>query len=156
MRELPGATASESAAAGRLLVCERGGRWAARLRRELAEAGVRVWETRSLAECWALLAESPASFVLVELTLANAEGLLRRMVRRGRDFPLAEVAVVAARSLAGWQGLVREAGTAYFSCSPRRLGALAEVACRHLASVPLPPQSLTDRILAGLPWGNET
>jgi hypothetical protein len=69
---------------------------------------------------------------------------------------LAEVAVVAARSLAGWQWLVREAGAVHFSCSPRQLGPLAEMACRHLASVPLPPQSLTDRILAGLPWGSET
>ncbi len=156
MREIPGTGASEGAAAGRLLVCERGGRWAGALQHELAAAGVRVWETRSLADCWEALAASPASFVIVELTLANAEGLLRRMVRRGRDFPLAEVAVVAARPLAGWQWLVREAGAVHFSCSPRQLGILAEMACRHLASVPLPPQSLTDRILAGLPWGDES
>ncbi len=147
---------SEAPAAGRLLVCERSGQWAGALRRELAQSGVPLGETRSLAECWEALAASPASFLVVELTVESAEDLLRRMVRLGRDFPLARVAVVAPRRLAGWQGLLREAGAVHFTCSPRQLGVVAEMACRHLASVPAPPQGLTDRILAGLPWGKET
>jgi hypothetical protein len=155
MSDVTVATPSESTAAGRLLVCERGGQWAGALRRELARSGVEVGETRSLAECWDALAASPASFLVVELTRAGAEDLLGRMVRRERDFPLAQVAVVAARSLAGWQWLVREAGAVHFTCAPRQLGVLADLACRHLASVPAPPQRLTDRIWAGLPWGKE-
>jgi hypothetical protein len=155
MNESPGATPSQGTAAGRLLVCERGGQWAGALRRELARSGVEVGETRSLAECWDALAASPASFLVVELARAGAEDLLGRMARRERDFPLARVAVVADRSLAHWQWLLREAGAVHFTCWPRQLGVVAELACRHLAGVPAPPQRLTDRIWAGLPWGKE-
>ena len=141
-----------AAAASRLLVCERSGQWAGALRRELADAGLHVWETRSQAECWELLAATPASFIVAELTESHAEGLLRRMMRLERDFPLARLAVVAERRLADWQWLVREAGAVHFTCSPRQLAPLAEMACRHLASVPPPPQNLTDRIWTALPW----
>ena len=77
--------------------------------------------------------------------------------RRGcpRDYPLARWAAVAARPLAHWQWLLREAGAVDFVVSPRRLGPLAQAICRHLASVPPPPQSLTERIWAGLPWEEE-
>ena len=156
MKEFLTPAPSEGTAAGRLLVCERTGQWAGALRRELAASGVEIGETRSLAECWDALAASPASFLVVELTRAGAEDLLGRMVRRERDFPLAQVAVVAARCLADWQWLVREAGAVHFTCSPRQLSVLAELACRHLAGIPAPPQRLTDRIWAGLPWGKET
>ena len=114
--EIPGTNGGRQAATGRLMVCERSGPWAAALRRELAEAGVRVWETRSLAECWESLAAAPASFLIVELTLARcrrpvaADGAAAARLSR---WP--EVAVVAARPLAGWQWLVREAGAVDFS-----------------------------------------
>ena len=80
----------------RLIVCERTGRWAVALRRELADAGVRVWETRTLADCWSELAESPASFVVLELR-GDVAGLLALLARQPREFPLARVAVVADR-----------------------------------------------------------
>ena len=146
---------SPSTVTGRLLVCEQAGHWAGVLRRELAEAGVRVWETRSLAECWDALAATPASFLIVELTSAGGEALLERLVRLPRDFPLARVAVVADRRLTGWEQLIREAGAVHFTCQPRQLAPLAQMACCHLASVPPPPQSLTDRIWAGLPWSGK-
>ncbi len=137
---------------GRLVVCERSGTWAAALRRELAEAGVGVGETRSLAECWESLAASAASFLVVELTPEIADALLPSAARLSRDYPLARWAAVAARPLARWQGLLREAGAVDFVVSPRRLAPLAQAICRHLASVPPPPQSLTERIWAGLPF----
>jgi hypothetical protein len=136
------------------MVCERTGRWAVALRRELAEAGVRVWETRTLDDCWEELAQSPASFVILELA-GDVAGLLRCLARQAREFPRARLAVVADRRLAGYQWLMREAGAVCFCCSPRRVGRLAQLACRHLAQVPPPPQSLTERIWAGLPWGRE-
>jgi hypothetical protein len=142
----------DAGAAARLIVCERTGRWAVALRRELADAGVRVYETRAVADCWYMLAESPGSFLVVELTATNAEALLHRLVRQQRDFPLARVAVVADRDLAAYEWLLREAGAVHFTCSPRRLRALADLACRHLAQVPAPQQSLAERIWAGLPW----
>jgi len=139
----------------RLIVCERSGRWAVALRRELAEAGVRVWETRSLPECRSLLAESPCSFVILELTSAVAEELLQYMTRLERDFPRTKAAVVAARGLAEHQWLMRESGAVHFTCSPRRLAPLAETACRHLAQAPVAQQSLVERIWASLPWKDQ-
>ena len=136
----------------RLIVCERMGRWAVALRRELADAGVRVWETRTFADCWEELADSPASFVILELG-PDVEGLLRRLTRRSREFPAARTAVVADRRLTDHQWLMREAGAVHFVCSLRRVGPLAQLACRHLAQVPPPQQSLTERIWSNLPWG---
>ena len=142
----------EGSGPGRLIVCERLGRWAAGLRRELGGADVRPQETRGMADCWGVLAEAPASLAVVELTTAGAGELLGRMAWLPQDFPLARVAVVADRSLADCGWLMREAGAVYFTCSPRRLGPLARLACRHLAQAPAPQQTVEQRIWASLPW----
>ena len=136
----------------RLIICERTGDWAVSLRRELADAGVRIWETRTLVQCWDLLAEFPNSFAIVEFSSANADDLLRRMDRSRRVFPEARIAVVAERALAEYQWLARESGAVHFTCSPRQLGPLTKMACRHLARAPVVPQCLAERIWAGLPW----
>jgi hypothetical protein len=135
----------------KLIVCERTGRWAVALRRELGTAGVRVWETRTLADCRDELIENPASFVVVELG-ANPRGLLRLLVSQSHRFPAARLAVVADRSHGNYESLMREAGAVHFLCSPRQAGLLARLACRHLAEVPPPQQSMAERIWAGLPW----
>ena len=140
---------------GRLIVCERTDCWAVALRRELAGAGHRVWETRTIDGCWEELAESPASFVVLELN-GNIDGLLRCLTRQPRQFPIARLAVVADRGLADHQWLMREAGAVHFVASPRRIGLLAQLACRHLAQVPPPQQSFAERIWANLPWGAKT
>jgi hypothetical protein len=136
----------------RLVACERTGRWAVALRRELPP-GVRVWEARSLAEGRAVLAEGPAGFAVVELAPAGVDPLVEWLVRLDREFPLARAAVVADRSLAPCEWLVREAGAVHFTTSPRLVRPLAEVALRHLAEAPQPPRSLVEEIWAGLPWG---
>jgi hypothetical protein len=141
---------SESSNA-KLIVCERTGRWAVALRRELTETGVRVWETRTLADCRDELVENPASFVVVELG-ANVERVLRLLASQQRRFPAARVAVVAERSQADYDSLLREAGAVHVVCSPRHVGLLARLACRHLAEAPAPQQSLAERIWTGLPW----
>jgi hypothetical protein len=141
----------ETSTNARLIVCERTGRWAVALRREWAGAGVRVWETRTLADCRNALVESPASFVVLELQ-GNVAKLLRLMARQPRQFPAARLAVVADREQAACEPLMREAGAVHFLSSPRRIGQLARLACRHLAQVPPPPQSLTERIWSSLPW----
>ena len=144
-----------SPSSARLIVCERRGRWAVLLRKKVAEAGVRVWETRLPADCRAEVAQSPASLVVLELTPHNLEELLKTVSRWGRDYPLLRWAAVADRSLAGCEGLMREAGAVHFTCSPRDAGLLAQLACRHLAQIPPPPQSLTERIWDSLPWERE-
>lgn len=145
-------THAESQQLARLIVCEHGSRWAMVLRHELAGVGVRVWETRTPTDCWNELAESPASFVVIELR-RHVDRLLDYLARQQREFPLARLAVVAERSLADYEWLAREAGAACFLASPRQVGALAQLACRHLAQAPVPQQSLTERIWSGLPWG---
>jgi len=143
----------ENSVPARLIVCERDGHWATALRRELADAGVRVWETRTPEDCWNELTESPASFLVWELGDDVAE-LLQFVARQPREFPSARLAVVADRSQADYEGLLREAGAVYFLCSPRQVGLLARMACCHLAQVPPPQRSLTERIWANLPWGS--
>ncbi|MGA2621664.1 MAG: hypothetical protein ABSF26_29030 [Thermoguttaceae bacterium] len=155
MTRLPSAASPpvEVSTVGRLIVCEQTARWSLVLRRELTLAGVRVWETRSLAEAWESLARTPAAVLVVEISRVNLAGLLERMAWFSRDFPLARLAVVAPRALAGCEWLLREAGAVHFVTSPRRLGPLAELAIRHLATLPPPQQTLVERIWAGLPWG---
>jgi len=139
----------------RLIVCERTGRWAVGLRRELAD-GVPVCETRSLAHCWEALAETPAAFLVLELRPAWLDDLLKRVAAMAREFPAAEVAMVADRSLADHEWLAREAGAVHFTCSPRQLAPLAVIAARHLATIPVPQQTLTERIWASLPWKSQS
>jgi hypothetical protein len=136
----------------RLIVCERLGRWAVLLREKVAEAGVRVWETRSLADCREEIALSPASLVVIELTTNNVQELLNTVSRWPRDYPLLRWVAVADRSLADFEWLLREAGAVHFVSSPRQIAPLAQLACRHLAQIPPPPQSLTERIWSSLPW----
>ncbi|NQU24738.1 MAG: hypothetical protein HQ567_25935 [Candidatus Nealsonbacteria bacterium] len=136
----------------RLIVCERTGRWAVTLRRELDGADVRVHESRSLVECWQQLAEAPAGFVVVELTGGNVASLLERLARLPREFPLARVAVVADRSLAKYEWLIREAGAVHFTCSSRQLGPLGRAVRAHLDQAPAPPQTLVEQVWASLPW----
>ena len=138
---------------GRLVVCERTGRWAVALRRELAGVGLRVWETRSMVDCGTLLVESPASFVVLELSVSKIEETLDFIRHWQAEFPLFRFAMVADRDLATYKWLMLEAGAVDCICSVRKIGALAQTACRHLAQVPPLPQSLTERIWANLPWG---
>lgn len=137
----------------RLIVCEREGRWAVTLGRELSRTEADLVQTRSLHECWDALQRWPASFVVVELTRTNASALLERIAWRERDFPLARVAVVADRDLGFCEWLMREAGAVHFTVCPRRLGPLARLALRHLDAAPRPRLPLIERIWASLPWG---
>lgn len=137
----------------RLIVGEQTGRWALALQRHFSDSSPRIYQTRSVAATWEMLANWPTSFVVVELTRLNAEALLDRIVRRERDYPLAQVAVAADRELAGCEWLFREAGAAHYVTTLRNLGPLAQVARRHLAQVPRPRRTFTEEVWAGLPWG---
>ena len=137
----------------RVIVCERRGRWAVALRRELFGAEAAIHQTRSLDECWEALRRWPASFVVVELTRANATALLERMAWLQRDFPWARVAIVAERALGLCEGLMREAGAVHFTVSLRKVGPLGRLAQRHLDAAPRPQLTLSERIWASLPWG---
>jgi hypothetical protein len=136
-----------------LIICERSGSWSVALRGELAEAGVRLWECRSLPEAWEALAQTPSAFVIAEAACEDLDNLLRRMAWFSRDFPQGRIAVVAQKNMARFEWLLREAGAVHFLTSPRRLTPLAGLVVRHLANVPLPVQTMVQRIWASLPWG---
>ena len=117
---------------GRLVVCERTGRWAVALRRELAGVGLRVWESRSMADSGTLLGESPASFVVLELSVSKIEETLDFIRNWQAEFPLFRFAMVADRDLATYKWFMHEAGAVDFICSVRRIGALAQTACHQV------------------------
>jgi len=136
----------------RWIVCERSGRWAVGLRCAAAPLDLKIHETRSLSDGWERLRQYPVSFVIAELTTANADALLGRIASLARDFPAARAAVVAERSLAEYEGLVRELGAVWFAVSPRELGPLVELARRHLERAPSPPSDFVAEIWNSLPW----
>lgn len=135
----------------RLIVCEKTGRWAVGLRRELGKAP-RVYETRSLADCWDELAASPASYLVLEATEANIEMLTSRLAEVRVRFPLATAIVCGERAMARYEWLLREAGAIHAVFSPRELAPAARLAARHLAAVAEPPIPLRERVWERLPW----
>ncbi|MEN6451879.1 MAG: hypothetical protein ABFC96_15420 [Thermoguttaceae bacterium] len=145
----------ETHATARLIVCERTGRWAVALRRELTGAGVRVWETRTLGECHDELVASPASFLVLEVN-GEPSAPLRFVAQHARQFSAARVAIVTDAAGVAYEAVAREAGAVHFLSSPRHAGLLARLACRHLAQVPPPPQGLAERIWSSLPWADRT
>lgn len=145
----------EGAGPARLVVGEATGQWAVALRRELVGLGLRIHETRNVAQAWEMLARCPASFLVIELTRASVDALLERLAWLERDYPLARVAVVAERAFDRCEWLMREAGAVHFTTSPRQMAGLAQAACRHLQTAPRPPRSITDEVWAGLPWGGQ-
>lgn len=142
----------DAAQPARLIVFEWTGSWALALRRHLASSA-RLWPARSLAQAWDALALAPASFLVLELSRNNAEALVARLLRLERDWPLARAAVVADRSLAAYEWLVRQAGAVHFACTPRLAPSLADLARRHLAAAPQPERDPVQTIWANLPWG---
>lgn len=137
----------------RLIIAERFGGWATAIRIELAETGVRLWEVGPRPKVPSLLAGAPASFLILELTVKNPPRLLDMLAQIQRDWSDTRAAVVADRSLAQWERLMREAGAVHFLVSPRKLAPLVKLACRHLAAAPTLRQTLSERIWSSLPWG---
>jgi hypothetical protein len=139
-------------ATARLLVCEKTGRWAAALRREVAGSALRVVESRSLAECRREVERSPASFVLVELTGANVVKIVEWIESVLREFPELRIAVLGHREAREHEAQVREAGAIYVAFSPRRLGPVVRMARRRLALAPQEELTFREKLWKRLPW----
>lgn len=144
-----------------LIVCERTGAWAAawrqweRRRAAVAQREpphVRCLETRSAAECLEQLAETPASFVLIELTTASRERALELLSQIALRHRAALPAVAAGRELADHEWLVRELGAVHFIISPREMPALGRMIERYAQRAPEVELELEERIWAELPW----
>jgi len=136
----------------RLIVCEKTGQWAAAIRRAELDLGVRIYETRSLAECWEELAASPASFLALELSATDVEPLLTKLMSLGWSHPAARAAVLAPRGQEPYEWVLREAGAVHVVFSPRQAASILRLAKQHLASAPLQERTLRELIWASLPW----
>lgn len=134
----------------RVIVYEPTGRWAALLRR--ASTRDTLQETRTWPDLLAALAQAPNSFVVLELTAANAIQLPARLRQLTVDFPVARFAVVADRALAEYEPLAIEAGAVFFTTSPREADTIAQLADRHAAAGPAPRGPLAEQLWAALPW----
>jgi len=139
----------------RLLVVERTGAWAVAIRRELGSDTVPSEEWRCLEDGWAALGRAPASFLVLEVSRANAAAMLERLSWLARDFPLAKAALVADRSLDDTLPWLRVSGVVALITSPRRLIGLARTVRRHMTRIRPRPVPVSERIWAGLPWSPE-
>ena len=136
----------------RLIVCERMGQWAVALGRELAGSHVPMCHTRSLGECRDELADSPASLLALELSETNLPHILDQLEHVAARYPVARVVVLSARTMENYEWLLREMGAQHVASSPRQLAPVARLARRHLAEAPAAELTLSQQIMASLPW----
>jgi hypothetical protein len=127
----------------RLIVCERTGRWAAALVRELGSGGPQVVQVRSLAQCEAELTARAAAVAAVEVTPANLQAAVALFLR-ARVIPQVRLVALLAAELAGAEVLLREAGACDVLTSLLQAPGLARLAGRHcrMASSPTQPADM--------------
>jgi ActR/RegA family two-component response regulator len=135
-----------------VIVCEKSSRWAVALRWVLAGSGVRVCETRSLADCWSALESAPTSPVALELRRTNAAEIVHALQRMRARVPETAAIVLLERGLSAWEWTAREAGALHVSASPRNLDPVARLLQRLLRSAAPAETSLRETLLARLPW----
>lgn len=115
-------------------------------------------ETRTLAQCWDRLAESPGSFLLLEATSRNLAEVVQRLSVLPAVGPGAAAAVVMQSELQPARWLLRQAGAVAVASNVPQLRHVARMAVRHLrldADSP-PPGSARAEIWRRLPWQTST
>jgi hypothetical protein len=137
----------------KVIVCERGRKWALALARHLSVPSV-LRQTRGLNEARAELNGAPASLLVLELTAENHSGVLTLLDDLGERFPLARSAILADADMKDHEWLVREAGAAFFSTSVRESRQLAQLTQRHLSGFVSSRADLVAQIWDSLPWGD--
>jgi hypothetical protein len=93
-----------------LVLCERRGRWADRIRRYVNQPRLKVIETRSLSECSERLSEYGWAIVGLELTEASFDRNIVWWLGLARTFPQAEVLALCDCPPRGTDDLCRELG----------------------------------------------
>jgi hypothetical protein len=136
----------------RCIVCERSPKWAVALRGPLQEAGVRVYETRTLDDCWQESGPCPASIVGLEATPANLVELVAWMKRFAAVYPRGRVIVMGQRGMESGQWLLREAGAVHVVFSPRNWQPVVRIIRRHLAAHSGAERSDRERFWQRIPW----
>jgi hypothetical protein len=136
----------------RLILCEKTGRWAAALRISLDAAGPQLVETRSLAACEEALAQSPASLVAVEVTVANLEAVVEFLRQSSQRFGQSVVVALLTVDTAAAASLLREAGAIEALRSVLEAPRLARLAGRQFALAPAEQLSLREFTAQRMPW----
>jgi DNA-binding NtrC family response regulator len=116
-----------------VIVCERRGRLAARLRHALAERGlqVRVSETRNGRDCLAALRARRSSAIAVEMAPSPAAAL--ELIDEVRRFNSSVLVTAVVDQHDGWvEPLTREFGAVYCAVDPYDLDRLVALIVRHL------------------------
>ena len=116
-----------------VLVCERRGRYAARLRHKLADQGirVRVSETRSGKDCLRALRARRFCAVLVEATSDPIAAL--ELIAEVRAFDSSVLVLVVVDRTTQWvEGPAREFGATYCAVVPFERDLVADLIVRHL------------------------
>lgn len=137
---------------GRVIVCERTGKWARALARHLpADAELR--EVRGIAACRAELAAAGASLIAIELQPDRLPQLVALLAELPRRFPRARAVVLASPELSGLEASLREFGAVHWVVSTRQFSGVGQLVARHLArSANVVPDSAENEIWQRLPW----
>ncbi|MEC9005100.1 MAG: hypothetical protein VX644_17130 [Planctomycetota bacterium] len=136
----------------RFILCERRDHWAVSLARSVPSIRAMLYETRSIPQAWDALCLSPASFLGLELTENNFEGVVRGLKHLSRDYPRARAIIFANRALQHYEWILRESGAIDFLVSPRRIQQLAAMADCHIRLAQTDSQIGDQTIWQRLPW----
>ena len=119
-----------------LIVWERNGEWAPRLRRALGSKGPAIREVRSAVDCLSSLSAAPASAVAIEFEPAIADRVWATLWQIERFYPAARSLVLAKREYAEYAPQAFEAGARGFIMSSRDLPQVASFVRRHFQVAP--------------------
>lgn len=119
-----------------LILWERSGDWAARLRRALGPAGPALREVRTAAECLGNLSSAPGSLVVVEFAPSRAGDVWKTLWQIECAYPAARSLVLAEREWTEYAPQAFEAGARGFIMSARDLHQVAKFARRHFEVTP--------------------
>lgn len=137
-----------------LIICEKTGKWAAALRRQLAKPTAdRLFETRLIEDCEQQLVAKPCSIAAIEQTWNNYDSVLALLSRITRGVPLARAIILDETRDTGLSRLDQLSGAIHVTSSRLRLRHAARLVMRHLAKFPA-RSSLREDLIGWLPWGD--
>jgi hypothetical protein len=145
-------SAPTKSTSSRFLVCEKTGKWAVALRRELAADARWLVGTRALSQLIEALAQHPASVAAIEHTPAGPAELAGALTQLHDEFPDATFVIFAKQVSPDTQWLLREAGAVHVADSPRRLAPVARIWQRHRRQHPPAESGVREILWEQLPW----
>lgn len=146
---------SDPATAAQLVVCEKTGKWASALRRELGrQFADRLFETRLLEHCIDQLTAFPRSVVALEQTWNNYDSVFSLLDRIAWSFPMARAIVLDTTRDLQLSRMDQVAGAIHVTTSRLNLRHAARLIGRHLDRFQS-KSSQFEEMLRRLPWRDE-